>query len=125
MVHPIAEKISKRIAVREPKTYRPRKEKGTVNKVGSIDLLPVDKGQWLVLASCDYMLTDASKGYNIRKYLIDNGYPFAHAQYRYIPRKMMLAIDVWKKLNNKEDITLGDLSELYFYLGKTGVKRGL
>ena len=123
-VHPIAEKISKRIAVREPKTYRPRAEKGTVNKVGSVELLPVDKGQWLILASCDYMLTDASKGYNVRKYLIDNGHPFTHNQYRYVPRKMMVAIDIWEKLSNKEDITLGDLADLYFYLGKTGVKRG-
>jgi len=123
-VHPIAEKISKRITLREPKTYKPREEKGTVNKVGSIDMLPVDKGQWLILASCDYMLTDASKGYNVRKYLIDNGHPFAHSQYRYIPRKMMVAIDIWEKLSNKEDITLGDLADLYAYLGKTGVKRG-
>tara|TARA_R100001143_G_C3300817_1_gene105535 strand:- start:125 stop:736 length:612 start_codon:yes stop_codon:yes gene_type:complete len=70
------------------------------------------------------MLTDASKGYNVRKYLIDNGHPFTHNQYRYVPRKMMVAIDIWEKLSNKEDITLGDLADLYFYLGKTGVKRG-
>ena len=124
LVHPIAEKISRRIISREPKSYKPRKEKGTVSNVASVELLPLQKGNWLVLASCDYMLTDASKGYNVRKYLIDNGYPFIHNNYRYIPRKMMSALDVWEKINNKEDVTLGELDDLYNYLGKTGVKRG-
>ena len=83
--------------------------------------MPLQKGNWVVLASCDYMLTDASKGYNIRKYLIDNGNPFIHNNYRYIPRKMMSAIAVWKKLNDEEEITLGELDDLYNYQGKTGV----
>ena len=123
-VHPIAERISKRIVQREPKSYKPREEKGTVNKVSSVELLPLEEGDWLVLASCDYMLTDASKGYNVRKYLIDNGYPFTHNHYRYIPRKMITAIKIWERLNNKEEITLAELDDLYTYLGKTGVKRG-
>ena len=33
LVHPLAERISRRIISREPKSYRPRKEKGTVNNV--------------------------------------------------------------------------------------------
>ena len=70
------------------------------------------------------MLTDASKGYNVRKYLIDNGFAFAHNNFRYIPRKMVAAIQIWERLNNKEDITLAELDDLYSYLGKTGVKRG-
>jgi len=123
-VHPIAERISKRIISREPKTYKPREEPGTVSKVSSVDLLPLREGNWLVLASCDYMLTDASKGYNVRKYLIDNGYAFAHNNFRYIPRKMSMAIQIWERLNNKEEITLSELDDLYSYLGKTGVKRG-
>jgi hypothetical protein len=123
-VHPIAERISKRIVQREPKSYKPREEKGTVNKVSSVELLPLEEGDWLVLASCDYMLTDASKGYNVRKYLIDNGYPFTHNHYRYIPRKMIAAIKIWERLNDEEEITLAELDDLYTYLGKTGVKRG-
>ena len=124
LVHPLAERISQRIISREPKKYKPRKEKGSVNKVSSVELLPLHKGQWLVLASCDYMLTDASKGYNVRKYLIDNGYPFMHSHFRYVPRKMMSAISVWERLSNEEEITLGELDDLYSHLGKAGVKRG-
>ena len=124
LVHPLAERISHRISVREPKTYKPRAEKGTVSKVSSVELLPVHSGQWLILASCDYMLTDASKGYNVRKYLIDNGYPFTQNHFRYISRKMMSALTVWEKLAKNEEVTLGELDDLYFYLGKAGVKRG-
>jgi len=36
----------------------------------------------------------------------------------------MSALDAWEKINNKEDVTLGELDDLYNYLGKTGVKRG-
>ena len=122
-VHPIAQKISERILCREPKEYKPRQETGTVNNVSSVETLPLDKGEWLIMASCDYMLTDTSKGYNIRKFLVDNGYPFIHNQYRYIPARMMSAIDTWEKIKT-EDITLSELDDLYFHLGKQGVKRG-
>ena len=124
LVHPIAERISERIISREPKVYRPREEEGTVNNVSSIELLPLDSGQWLILASCDYMLNDVSKGYNVRKYLIDNGYPFSHNGYRYIPRSMVSAIESWEKINSEKNITVSQLADLYEYLGKTGVKRG-
>ena len=122
-VHPIAKRISERIVSREPKEYKPRQEPGTVNNVSSIETLPLEEGQWLVMASCDYMLTDTSKGYNVRKFLIDNGYPFAHNQYRYIPLRMVSAIDTWNKIKT-EEVTLAELDDLYYYLGKQGVKRG-
>jgi len=122
-VHPIAKRISERIMSREPKEYKPRQEQGTVSNVTSIDSLPLKKGEWLIMASCDYMLTDTSKGYNIRKFLIDNGYPFVHNHFRYIPLRMISAIDTWKKIKT-EEITLSELDDLYFHLGKQGVKRG-
>ena len=62
-VHEVAEVISKRIKVREEKEYKPRKEEGSVTEISSVNLLPLEKGEWLVLASCDYMLSDAAKGY--------------------------------------------------------------
>jgi hypothetical protein len=108
---------------REPKEYKPRQEQGTVSNVTSIDSLPLKKGEWLIMASCDYMLTDTAKGYNIRKFLIDNGYPFVHNHFRYIPHRMVSAIDTWKKIKT-EEITLSELDDLYFHLGKQGVKRG-
>ena len=123
-VHTIAEKISKRIKVREEKEYKPREEEGTVTEVSSVNLLPLKEGEWLVLASCDYMLSDAAKGYGIRKFLIDNGFPFSHNHYRYIPHKMMSAMNAWEKLNIEGTITVGELGDLYNYLGKAHVKRG-
>ena len=122
-VHPIAKRISERIISREPKEYKPRQEQGTVSNVTSIDSLPLKKGELLIMASCDYMLTDTAKGYNIRKFLIDNGYPFVHNHFRYIPHRMVSAIDTWKKIKT-EEITLSELDDLYFHLGKQGVKRG-
>mgnify|MGYP003624169963 CR=1 FL=1 len=123
-VHEVAEVISKRIKVREEKEYKPRKEEGSVTEISSVNLLPLEKGEWLVLASCDYMLSDAAKGYGIRKFLIDNGFVFSHNHYRYIPHKMMAAMSAWEKLNTEGEITVAQLGDLYNYLGKTHVKRG-
>lgn len=123
-VHKIAETISKRIKVREEKEYKPRVEEGAVTEISSVNLLPLEQGSWLVLASCDYMLSDAAKGYDIRKFLIDNGFPFSHNHYRYIPHKMMAAMSAWEKLNTEGEITVAQLGDLYNYLGKTYVKRG-
>ena len=123
-VHELADKISKRISVREDKDYKPRKEQGEVLDIASTDLLPLEEGNWLVLASCDYMLSDSNKGYGIRKHLINNGYPFSHNHFRYIPHKMINAIDTWEQVLDDKEVTVGQLGDLYQFLGKDSVKRG-
>ena len=70
------------------------------------------------------MLSDYNKGYSTRKHLINNGYPFSHNHYRYIPYKMIAAMDAWEKLNSEGVLTMAQLGDLYAYLGKTHVKRG-
>ena len=125
-VHTLAEKISKRIKNRQEKDYEPRDKEGLVERVSHTDMLPIDKGQWLILASCDYMLQDSSKGYGIRHDLIKKGIPFSHNHYRYIPLKMIAAVDVWNKLTKSTEsvLTMSELADLYNYLGKTEIKRG-
>ena len=83
-----------------------------------------EEGNWLILSSCDYMLSDYNKGYSTRKHLINNGYPFSHNHYRYIPYKMIAAMDAWEKLNSEGVLTMAQLGDLYAYLGKAHVKRG-
>jgi len=41
----------------------------------------------------------------------------------YIPLRMVSAIDTWNKIKT-EEVTLAELDDLYYYLGKQGVKRG-
>ena len=83
-VHNVAERISNKIRKRADKEYKPREQEGAVTEVSSVNLLPLEEGNWLILSSCDYMLSDYNKGYSTRKHLINNGYPFSHNHYRYI-----------------------------------------
>ena len=124
-VHTVAEKIANRIQNRQSKNYLPRDEEGRLEHLPSVDALPMEKGEWLILASCDYMLNGDKEGYNIRKKLINQGAPFSHNSFRYIPFSMVQAIEGWKKLNKKRtNITVGELETVYRYLTKNEVKRG-
>ena len=121
----VAEKIANRIQNRQSKNYLPRDEEGRLEHLPSVDALPMEKGEWLILASCDYMLNGDKEGYNIRKKLINQGAPFSHNSFRYIPFSMVQAIEGWKKLNKKRtNITVGELETVYRYLTKNEVKRG-
>ena len=118
-IHKQAEQIVQRIQRRQNKTYLPREEEGSLEHLHSAEFLPLDEGEWLILASCDYMLDKN------RKHLIDRGIPFSHNGFRYIAFPMMKAIEGWEKLNKKRsNITTGELETVYRYLTKNEVKRG-
>ena len=124
-VHKQAERIARRIQNRQEKRYLPREHEGTLSHLHSVDVLPLEEGQWLILASCDYMLNGDGEGHSSRRTLIDRGIPFSHNSFRYIPLPMIEAIDGWKKLNAEETkITVGELESVYRFLTKSEVKRG-
>ena len=118
-IHKQAEQIVQRIQRRQNKTYLPREEEGSLEHLHSAEFLPLDEGEWLILASCDYMLDKN------RKHLIDRGIPFSHNGFRYIAFPMIKAIEGWEKLNKKRsNITIEELESVYRYLTKNEVKRG-
>ena len=123
-VHRVAERIASRISTRQAKKYLPTSREGKTERLPSVDVLPTKEGEWLILASCDYMLNGDSEGHNIRKRLVDQGVPFSHNGFRYIPQTMIEAVDAWKELKQKKKITVGRLETIYRYLSKTEVKRG-
>jgi len=123
-VHRVAERIASRISTRQAKKYLPTNREGKTERLPSVDVLPTKEGEWLILASCDYMLNGDSEGHNIRKRLVDQGVPFSHNGFRYIPHTMIEAVDAWKELKQKKKITVGRLETIYRYLSKTEVKRG-
>ena len=123
-VHKKAERIVRRIQKRQPKSYLPRAHKGELIYLHAVEFLPLKEGQWLILASCDYMLNGDAEGYNTRRTLIEQGYPFSHNGFRYIRFSMIEAVDNWKKLNKKKKINVGELESIYNYLSKNEVKRG-
>ena len=123
-VHKKAERIVKRIQKRQPKSYLPRDHEGELIYLHAVEFLPLKEGQWLILASCDYMLNGNAEGYNTRRTLIERGYPFSHNGFRYVRFSMIEAVDNWKKLNKKKKINIEVLESIYNYLSKNEVKRG-
>ena len=123
-VHSKAERIVKRIQKRQPKNYLPRDHEGELIYLHAVEFLPLKQGQWLILASCDYMLNGDAEGYNTRRTLIERGYPFSHNGFRYVRFSMIEAVENWKKLNKKKKINIEELESIYNYLSKNEVKRG-
>ena len=60
-VHPLAERVAKRIKRRVPKTYLPRKDPGLVERVPDVSYLDFNEGSWLVLAQAGYFLAPVTQ----------------------------------------------------------------
>ena len=57
-VHALADKIVNRIQNRQEKTWTPREEQGEIHYYNHFEHVDISKGEWLVMASTNYMLND-------------------------------------------------------------------
>jgi DNA helicase II / ATP-dependent DNA helicase PcrA len=99
-IHSVAEKISRRILRRFPKTYLPKKENGSVKDIVSIEECDFSTGSWLVLSQAQFQYGP------VRDYLKQQGYFFEYASHLSIPQKIRTALDAWRRLNNGENVNL-------------------
>tara|TARA_A100000172_G_scaffold54919_1_gene35093 strand:- start:973 stop:2478 length:1506 start_codon:yes stop_codon:yes gene_type:complete len=120
-VHCLAEKIASRIVNRFPKTYRPRNEEGSVQRIYDIEQLDLSEGTWLIMAHANYML------HPIATTLKEQGYLFlrGHDQ-RSIPEKMSVAINAWEQLRKGKAVHTGAVKAIYSFMSGNNIriKRG-
>lgn len=88
-----------RISKRVPKSFEPSKSGGQVQEVGYIEDLPLDKGEWLLLARNGYMLQE------YEDYCFEQGYLYETA-FGYGPRKWpeMRAIIDWERYRQGHEL---------------------
>jgi len=117
-VHELANSVVRRIRARQPKTWKPREEQGQVLTYNSYEHVDVTQGDWLILASTNYMLND------MHSWLKSQGILFERHGQRSISDKVLAAVLGWETLRRGAAVDSLTLENVYKHLGTEFVKRG-
>lgn len=117
-VHALADRVVHRIRKRQPKTWRAREEAGTVNYYTDWQHVDVTKGDWLVLAAANYMLSE------MHDWLKGQGLLFERQGQRSIPENVLMAVLGWERLRKGGEVDFPTLKIIYKYLDSHAVKHG-
>ena len=119
-VHTVADKVVSRITDRYPKQYRPRQEKGTVERIYDLSETDLSHGSWLILTQANYMLEPLDTT------LRSMGYLFERPRQRSISEKLSEAVNGWEALRKGNEVSLHTAQCVYGYMTGNGVriKRG-
>ena len=117
-VHTLANSIVRRIRNRQSKDWKPRDYLGAVRQYRRFEDIPVDDGEWLFLASTNYMLNP------VHEWLKGNGVLFERNGIPSISPQMIKAVMDWEKLRKGQALGLNDIQSIYKYLGSSCVARG-
>ena len=115
-VHTVADKIVARITDRYPKQYRPRQEKGTVERIYDLSEADLSHGSWLILTQANYMLDPLDTT------LRSMGYLFERPRQRSISEKLSEAVNGWEALRKGNEVSLHTAQCVYGYMTGNGVR---
>lgn len=118
-VHKIAYEISSRIRRRREKVWNPREEEGFVRFHAHPNSVNVGEGNWLIMATCNYMLEGIERDLRLRglPYIIKGEHP--------VSQNLLKAVNSWNKIHQMENIFSKDIINMYSFLtsGKN-IERG-
>jgi DNA helicase-2/ATP-dependent DNA helicase PcrA len=117
-VHELADRVVKRIHGRQPKIWSPRDFEGSVFFYNKFHDVGVSEGNWLILASTNYMLND------VCPWLKEQGLLFERYGHRSIPESVTNAVRSWETLRRGDSIPYEAVKLVYKYLGGEFVARG-
>ena len=117
-VHDIANRVVGRIRERQDKTWFPRDYIGSVRQYGRFEDVPFDDGEWLVLASTNYLLNP------VHEWLKGNGVLFERNHIPSVAPNVLKAVIDWERLRKGLTLGITDVQNLYKYLGTADVARG-
>lgn len=117
-VYRLANLIVQRIQHRQPKEWRPREFEGEVFTYTRIEDIPVTSGQWLIMASTNYLLEP------IGQWLRSLGLLYERAGVSSLPANTVHAVYDWERLRKGQRISGADVKNVYRYLDTEAVLRG-
>jgi len=117
-VHALADRVVHRIKKRQPKVWRAREEVGSVQYYNDWQQVDVTKGDWLVLAAANYMLSE------MHNWLKSQGLLFERHGQRSIPESVITAVVGWERLRKGGSVPFEVVRTIYKYLGSEYVKHG-
>jgi DNA helicase-2/ATP-dependent DNA helicase PcrA len=117
-VHHLANQVVHRIRQRQPKQWKPRDFEGHVMTYYRFEDVPVEEGQWLILASTNYLLNP------VGEWLKRKGLLFERSGLPSIGPTIMKAVMAWERLRKGQPVIGEDLVNVYRYLDSDYVARG-
>jgi DNA helicase II / ATP-dependent DNA helicase PcrA len=117
-VHALAGTVVNRIRRRQQKTWNPRDYEGEVAFYNDYEHVNVSQGEWLVLATTNYLLNGP------HEWLKSQGLLFERHGHRSIPEAVLTAVLGWESLRRGKEIPFPVVKAIYKYLGSEFVARG-
>ena len=117
-VHRLADSIVQRIRQRQEKEWKPRDFDGEVRTYHRFEDVPVDQGQWLILASTNYLLNP------VHEWLKSMGIIFERNGVSSITDAVYNAVLNWERLRKGMAISYESVKTVYRYLDTEAVERG-
>jgi DNA helicase-2/ATP-dependent DNA helicase PcrA len=117
-IHDLANRVVRRIRSRQPKEWHPRQEMGLIQYYEAFDHVDVSTGEWLILASTNYMLND------LHEWLRSQGLMFERHGQRSISENILTAVLGWEALRKGKAMPMPVVKTVYKHLGTEFVQRG-
>ena len=109
-IHKLAESIFPHMTNRLKKKWEPRDAEGNIYNDIPFQDIDFSKGNWMILTRTNKMLTA------LKDHLYDLNLRFDAKQQELLPKKMLNAYRVWKRLNEGAFVNKEDLKDLWDYL---------
>jgi len=117
-VHSLADSIVRRIQKRQEKTWAPKEDQGTISYYNDYQAVNVSQGEWLIMASTNYMLNE------VHGWLKSQGLLFERHGHRSVADSILSAVVGWERLRRGDSINHAVLKNVYKYMGADLVRRG-
>jgi DNA helicase-2/ATP-dependent DNA helicase PcrA len=117
-VHNLANNIVRRIRERQPKAWEPREFEGILKTYHRFEDIPIQDGQWLVMATTNYMLNP------IHEWLKSIGVLFERNGVPSLSPQIAHAVSDWERLRRGKAIGFTNVQTVYRYLDTSAVARG-
>ena len=117
-IHALANRVVTRIRNRQPKVWKAREEDGSISYYDDYQQVDISKGNWLILASANYMLTD------MYDWIKGQGLLFERYGQRSVSESILVAVLGWEKLRKGGEVPFHVVKGIYKYLDGAHVKHG-
>ena len=117
-IHALANQVVSRIKHRQPKAWKAREEVGSISYYNDFSQVDISHGNWLILASANYMLTD------MHDWIKSQGLLFERHGQRSVSENVLTAVLGWERLRKGGEVPFPVIKMVYKYMDSEHIKHG-
>ena len=110
-IHELSQRIISKVQNRFDKQYKARTEEGILRRYSDLTQVNMSEGQWLVLATANYLLEDVKELCELR------GWYYQYKDKNSIDIKLLMALQNWEQWRKGSELTHIEVKNIYGYLG--------